>query len=68
MRDYGVISRPLTNLLKKEGFWWDEKVEEAFQELKKAMSEVPTLGLPDFSKPFTLETDASSIGVGVVLS
>ena len=55
-------------MLKNEGFRWDEKVEEALERLKKAMSEAPTLGLPDFSKPFTLETNASSTGVGVVLS
>ena len=31
------------------------------------MSEVPTLGLLDFSKPFILETDASANVIGVVL-
>jgi len=67
VRNYRLISKPLIDLLKKEGFNWNEKAEEAFVLLKKAMSEVPTLSLPDFNKPFVLEIDASSNGVGVVL-
>ena len=34
---------------------------------KRVMSEVPTLGLPNFSYPFILETDASANGIGVIL-
>ena len=67
MKKYGTINKPLTELL-NEGFNWNHKAEEAFEQLKKALSEVPTLGLPDFSNPFTLEIDASDTGVGAVLS
>jgi len=67
VKDYGFISRPLTELLKKDGFHWNEKAEQAFEGLKAAMSDVPTLGLPDFNEPFTLEIDASEGEVGAVL-
>lgn len=68
VRDYGVIARPLTNLLRKGQFAWGEEAENAFNELKKAMTSTPTLALPDFSAPFIIQTDAFGEGIGAVLS
>ena len=67
VQNYGVISKPKTDLLKKGGFNWGSKVEEAFENLKGAMSKVSVLGLPDFDKPFILETSTSGTRVGAVL-
>ncbi|XP_034924997.1 uncharacterized mitochondrial protein AtMg00860-like [Populus alba] len=68
IRKFGVISKPLTELLKKNKFVWHEGAMEAFQNLKTALCEASTLALPDFTLPFVLETDACDTGIGVVLS
>ena len=62
-----MIARPLTNLLKKGQFGWNEEAEEAFNKLKQAMTSTPTLTMPDFSDTFIIKTDASGKGIGAVL-
>lgn len=69
VKNYDVISRPLTDLLKKDTlFHWTTQHQTCFNTLKQALVLAPVLTLPDFTKPFTVETDASSTGIGVVLS
>ncbi|KAJ4952425.1 hypothetical protein NE237_029257 [Protea cynaroides] len=54
-------------MLKKNQFEWTQEVVEAFNKLKEDMTRAPVLALPDFSKPFIVECDASRSGVGAVL-
>lgn len=68
VQNYGSIARPLTDLLNKGGFEWNEVAEKAFTALKNAMSSTPVLALPNFEADFTIETDASGTGIGAVLS
>ena len=66
IRNYGIIVAPLTDLLKKDAFEWNEKANLAFHNLKKVVSHPPFLVLPDFSQPFLVECDALSYGIGAV--
>ena len=68
IKNYGVIAKPLTELLKKGGFQWNEKAQLAFDKLKQAMVSAPVLVLPNFTILFVVESDASNKGIGSVLS
>jgi hypothetical protein len=47
---------------------WLDVHQKAFIEIKQKLTSAPILGFPDFTHPFILETDASHMGLGAVLS
>lgn len=67
IRNYGMITRPLTDLLKEGCFQWSAQATETFNNLKRALCEAPVLAMPDFSFPFVVETDACATSMGAVL-
>lgn len=65
--NYAGIAAPLTDLLRHDSFVWSDSVAFAFRALKDAMMASPVLRLPDSSKEFIIETDASNVGIGAIL-
>ena len=67
--NFSVIARPMYALTKKDAvFLWSDSCAEAFVRLKTLLTQAPILAFPDFSSSFRLETDASGLGLGAVLS
>ncbi|KAL0447605.1 UNVERIFIED_CONTAM: Transposon Tf2-11 polyprotein [Sesamum latifolium] len=58
----------MTDLLKKTETWnWTPQCQESFDKLKRAMVTDLVLALPNMSKSFVVETDASDFALGGVL-
>ena len=68
IRGYATLAAPLTALLAKDKFNWNPEADRAFHLLKDALCQAPVLRLPDFNSEFVIETDASGIGMGAILS
>ena len=67
--NFADIAAPLYNLTKKAtGFQWTTECQRAFSALQQKLQEPPILTFPDFSEEFILDTDASDVGIGGVLS
>ena len=68
---FADIVAPLHKLTQKgEIFEWNGQCSEAFGKLKGCLSSAPILAFPDFGKnasTFTVQTDASAIGLGAIL-
>jgi RNase H-like domain found in reverse transcriptase len=66
---YSELARPLNNLTKKnKNFEWTTECQEAFDTMKNRFTEEPVLLMPDQSKPFQIESDASKVATGAVLT
>ena len=66
---FATISEPLTRLLKKgKRCEWGNDQARAFNSLREHLVDAPTLICPNFEEPFVLQTDASSVGLGAVLT
>ena len=53
--------------MKKAAIQWDDRCQQAFDDLKRLCTTAPILAYADFTKPFKLHTDACGSGLGAVL-
>ncbi|GJW50624.1 reverse transcriptase domain-containing protein [Tanacetum coccineum] len=68
IQDFSKIARPMTHLLEKDTpFIFSKECIEAFNILKKKLTEAPILVAPDWDFPFEIMCDASDFAVGAVL-
>nr|GEX65297.1 hypothetical protein [Tanacetum cinerariifolium] len=68
IKDFSKIARPITRLLKKDTpFIFSKECVEAFQTLKRKLTEAPILIAPGWDMPSELMCDASDFAIGAVL-
>ena len=69
MKNFSKLVAPLNDLLKKDHkYEWILQYQQIFEDIKEMMTTAPILSYPNFNKPFILSTDASTSGLGAVLS
>nr|GEX64950.1 hypothetical protein [Tanacetum cinerariifolium] len=68
IQDFSKIARPMNHLLEKETpFVFSKECVDAFNTLKKKLTEASILVVPDWNLPFELMCDASDFAIGEVL-
>ncbi|GJR02993.1 reverse transcriptase domain-containing protein [Tanacetum coccineum] len=68
IQDFSKIARPMTHLLEKDApFMFSQDCIDAFETLKKKLTEASILVVPDWNLPFELMCDASDFAIGAVL-
>ena len=75
IKNYARIAKPLNDILegeasklKSEAVTLPPDALDAFEKLKMCCMTAPVLAFADFEKEFQLETDASTEGLGAILS
>lgn len=69
IKDFSKIANPLNKLLKKSvPYAWKKEQQQAFDYLKECLISSPILTYPNWDRPFTLFTDASTFALGAVLT
>jgi hypothetical protein len=57
-KNYADIVRPLSTLLRKDESWvWTPERDDAFNSIKKSLTQAPILALPNHEKPFHVVCD-----------
>ena len=71
VKDFSTIAQPLSDITRKSSankINWSNECQQSLDTLKKTLTTEPVLQVPDLSKPFVVQCDASNKGIGAVLS
>lgn len=72
VNNFSTIVAPINELLrgKKKGnqIQWSKEAEASFAQIKNALISAPVLSAPDFNNDFIVQSDASNVGIGAVLT
>ena len=69
IKNFSLVAAPLNALTSPSTpFLWSPAADHAFETLKRLFTSAPVLTMPDPTKQFVLEVDASETGIGAVLS
>ena len=69
VKDFATVAKPLTRLTEKNiPFVWGDDESAAFETLKSLLTSSPVMTYPNPTSTFILDTDASNVGIGAVLS
>lgn len=68
VRNFAIVMRPLTDLLGKNvTFNWGDDQKEAFEQIKRILTDYPVLRIYNPHAKTEVHTDACALGVGAVL-
>jgi hypothetical protein len=68
IKELSTIILSIMNYLKQGEFHWSKGANKTFEQVKKKMTKALIMHLPDFTKVFEVEYDASGVGIGGVFS
>ncbi|KAK9681264.1 RNase H-like domain found in reverse transcriptase [Popillia japonica] len=72
LKNFSSLTAPMTALMKgkrkTQKLEWNEEAKQCFTQIKEVLVSAPLLASPDYKKPFSIHCDASSVGLGCMLS
>jgi len=69
VKGFATIAEPLTRLTQKNvHFEWSQEAQDAFDKLKQALQDATSLAFPHPDIPCIVDSDASDVAIGAVLS
>ena len=69
IKNFASIAKPLHDLIKKSArFEWTPAQQASFDQLRLELVTAPVLQYPDYTSSFIVDTDASNVSIGAVLS